>query len=183
MRKRLIRSSISTAAMIAALCGGSVAQAQETPADGTVLPLPSPPFKGTIEKIFEGATQDYPQPVTPPEGAPNVVVILLDDLGFGQPGTFGGPVPTPTMDALAEEGLRYTRFHTTAICSPTRAALLTGRNHHEVGFGTISELSTGYPGYNSLWPRETASIAAILTANGYSTAAFGKWHNTPDWET
>ena len=157
--------------------------AQEAPRDGSVLPLPPEPFKGVIAETFEGSTQDYPQPVTPPEGAPNVVVVLIDDLGFGQPGTFGGPVPTPAMDALAADGLRYTRFHTTAICSPTRAALLTGRNHHQSGFGTITELSTGYPGYNSIWPRSSATIAEILKDHGYSTAAFGKWHNTPDWET
>ncbi|RGP54431.1 arylsulfatase [Pseudomonas abyssi] len=152
-------------------------------ADGSVLPLPAEPFSGVIGETFEDSKQDYPQPVKPPEGAPNVVLILLDDLGFGQPGTFGGPIPTPSMDELASQGLRYTRFHTTGICSPTRAALLTGRNHHQVSFGTITELSTGYPGYNSLWPRETASVAEILKQHGYSTAAFGKWHNTPDWET
>lgn len=161
----------------------TLAAAQEAPRDGSVLPLPPAPFDGVITETFEGSTQDYPQPVAPPEGAPNVLVVLIDDLGFGQPGTFGGPVPTPAMDALAAEGLRYTRFHTTAICSPTRAALLTGRNHHQSGFGTITELSTGYPGYNSIWPRSTATVAEILKDHGYSTAAFGKWHNTPDWET
>ncbi|MGJ8584661.1 MAG: arylsulfatase [Marinosulfonomonas sp.] len=124
-----------------------------------------------------------PQPISAPEGAPNIVLILIDDLGFGQPGTFGGPVPTPEMDALAQDGLRFTRMHTTAVCSPTRAALLTGRNHHQVGFGSLAELASGYPGYNSIWPQETASIAEILKANGYSTSAFGKWHNTPSWET
>ena len=147
------------------------------------LPISDPAFKGTIGKTFEDSKEDFPQPVQAPKGAPNVVVILIDDLGFGQPGTFGGPVPTPNLDKLASEGLRYNRFHTTAICSPTRAALLTGRNHHQVANGTITELSTGYPGYNSVWPRSTASIARILKENGYSTAAFGKWHNTPDWET
>jgi len=157
--------------------------AQAAARDGSVLPLAPEPFKGTINKTFEGSVQDYPQLVKPPKGAPNIVVILIDDLGFGQPSTFGGPVPTPMLDSLAAEGLRYNRFHTTAICSPTRAALLTGRNHHQVGFGTITELSTGYPGYNSIWPRNTASIAEILKDNGYSTAAWGKWHNTPDWET
>jgi arylsulfatase len=115
-------------------------------ADRTKLPLPDAQFNGKIEKTFEGSKQDYPQPTRPPEGAPNVVIIMLDDLGFGHPGTFGGPVPTPALDKLAKEGVRYNRFHTTAICSPTRAALLTGRNHHQVGFGTITELSTGYPG-------------------------------------
>ncbi|QDT65983.1 arylsulfatase [Calycomorphotria hydatis] len=147
------------------------------------LPIPLSPFEGKIEKTFEGSKQDYPQPVSPPEGAPNIVLILIDDLGFGHPSTFGGPIPTPALDRLASEGIKYNRFHTTAICSPTRVALLTGRNHHQCGFGTITELSTGYPGYHSIWPRNCASIAEILKDNGYSTAAWGKWHNTPDWET
>lgn len=147
------------------------------------LPIPDPAFGGKIGKTFEDSKPDFPQPVKAPKGAPNVVLILLDDLGFGQPGTFGGPVPTPALDSLADTGLRFNRFHTTAICSPTRAALLTGRNHHQVGMGTITELATGYPGYNSVWPKSTASVARILRDNGYSTAAFGKWHNTPDWET
>jgi len=162
---------------------GAVLHAAEERLDRTALPLKSPEFKGKISETFEDSKQDYPKPVKPPKGAPNVVVILIDDLGFGHPGTFGGPIPTPALDRLAREGLRYNRFHTTAICSPTRAALLTGRNHHQVATGTITELSTGYPGYHSIWPKETASIAEILKDNGYSTAAFGKWHNTPDWET
>ena len=149
----------------------------------TTLPIPEPAFKGVLKETFEGSKEDYPQPVQAPKGAPNVVVVLLDDLGFGQAGTFGGPVPTPEMDRLADEGVIFNRFHTTGISSPTRAALLTGRNHHQVGMGTITELSTGYPGYNSMWPKSTASVAEILKDNGYSTAAFGKWHNTPDWET
>ncbi|MCB1352657.1 MAG: sulfatase-like hydrolase/transferase [Rhodobacteraceae bacterium] len=170
-------------AVLLLVTSASAASAQDAPRDGSVLPLPPAPFEGVITESYEGSTQDYPQPVAPPGGAPNVMVILIDDLGFGQPGTFGGPVPTPAMDALAEDGLRFTRFHTTAICSPTRAALLTGRNHHQSGFGTITELSTGYPGYDSIWPRSTATIAEILKDHGYATAAFGKWHNTPDWET
>ncbi|MEG1031836.1 MAG: sulfatase-like hydrolase/transferase, partial [Acinetobacter sp.] len=121
--------------------------------------------------------------VQAPKDAPNVVLIMLDDVGFGQAGTFGGSVPTPEMDLLADDGLLYNRFHTTGMSTPTRAALLTGRNSHQSGMGTITELSTGYPGYDSLWPRETASVARILKDNGYSTAAFGKWHNTPEWET
>ena len=151
--------------------------------DRTNLPVPDPEFRGKIGETFKDSKPDFPQPVKAPHGAPNVVLILLDDLGFGQPGTFGGPVPTPKLDELAAAGLRYNRFHTTAICSPTRAALLTGRNHHQVATGTITELATGYPGYNSIWPKSTASVARILRDNGYSTAAFGKWHNTPDWET
>ncbi|MCY1390386.1 Arylsulfatase [compost metagenome] len=155
-----------------------------TPAqDRSALPIPDPAFKGKIGKTFADSTADFPQPVKAPAGAPNVVLILIDDLGFGQPGTFGGPVPTPNMDKLAADGLRYNRFHTTGICSPTRAALLTGQNHHQVANGTITELSSGFPGYNSVWPKSTSSVARILRDNGYSTAAFGKWHNTPDWET
>jgi arylsulfatase len=157
------------------------ATAQER--DRTKLPIPDAPFQGEISKTFEDSKQDYPQPVKPPQGAPNVVIIMLDDLGFGHPATFGGPIATPALDRLASSGLKYNRFHTTAICSPTRAALLTGRNHHQCGFGTITELSTGYPGYHSVWPRSCASIAEVLKENGYSTAAWGKWHNTPDWET
>jgi arylsulfatase A-like enzyme len=151
--------------------------------DRSALPIPDPAFQGKIGITYKDSREDFPQPIQAPKGAPNVVLILLDDLGFGQPGTFGGPVPTPNLDRLANEGLRYNRFHTTAICSPTRAALLTGRNHHQVATGTITELSTGYPGYNSVWPRSTSSIAKVLKGNGYATAAFGKWHNTPDWET
>jgi arylsulfatase A-like enzyme len=147
------------------------------------LPKPAAPFKGKIGRTFESSAQDFPQPTRAPKGAPNVVVILLDDVGFGHPGTFGGPIPTPNLDKLANEGLRYNRFHTTAICSPTRAAVLTGLNHHQVGFGTIAELSTGYPGYDSVWPLEAVTVAEVLKQNGYSTAAWGKWHNTPDWET
>lgn len=151
--------------------------------DRSRLPLPDAAFKGKINKTFEGSEQDYPQPVAPPQGAPNVLLILIDDLGFGHPATFGGPIPTPALDRLAASGIKFNRFHTTAICSPTRAALLTGRNHHQSGFGTITELSTGYPGYHSIWPRSCATIAEVLKDNGYSTAAWGKWHNTPDWET
>lgn len=152
-------------------------------AEGTRLPKPEPAFKGKIGETYKDSIQDFPQPLKAPEGAPNVVVILLDDVGFGQPSTFGGPVPTPQLDKLASQGLKYTRFHTTGICSPTRVALLTGRNHHQCGFGTITELSTGFPGYSGVWPREAASMARVLRENGYSTGVWGKWHNTPDWET
>jgi arylsulfatase A-like enzyme len=189
--RELLAPALASAILTALLTGGlaiaapqtALAQTQDTERSGINLPIPDPAFKGKIGKTFEDSTPDFPQPVTAPKGAPNIVVILIDDLGFGQPGTFGGPVPTPALDKLASEGLRYNRFHTTAICSPTRAALLTGRNHHQVATGTITELATGYPGYNSVWPRSTASIARVLSENGYNTAAFGKWHNTPDWET
>jgi hypothetical protein len=135
----------------------------------SVLPKPAPPFRGKIGETFKDSKQDFPQPLKAPAGAPNVVVILLDDVGFGQPSTFGGPIPTPQLDKLASQGLKYTRFHTTAICSPTRIALLTGRNHHQVATGTITELSTGFAGYNGVWPREAASVARVLQENGYST--------------
>lgn len=172
----------TTAMMLIMALATPLLHAQDWP-DRTTLPIPSPKFKGKIGKTFEDSKQDYPQPVAPPKGAPNVLVILIDDVGFGQPGSFGGPVPTPELDKLMNEGIAYNRFHTTAICSPTRAALLTGRNHHQSGFGTITELSTGFPGYHSVWTDDCASLAKVLTGNGYSSAAFGKWHNTPDWET
>jgi arylsulfatase A-like enzyme len=146
------------------------------------LPIPDPPFKGEIGKSVEDSKPDYPQPIAAPTGAPNVLLILLDDVGFGMTSTFGGPVPTPHLDKLAKEGLSYTRFHTTALCSPTRAALLTGRNHHSVGTGVIIEMGTGYPGYTGKLPKTTATVAGILRDNGYSTAMFGKAHNTPEPE-
>ncbi len=115
-------------------------------------------------------------------GAPNVLLILLDDAGYGTNSAFGGVIPTPTLDALAAGGLRYTNLHSTALCSPTRAALLTGRNHHSVGFGVVSEQATGYPGYNSLLPDDKATIARILTDNGYTAGWWGKNHNTPAFQ-
>ena len=117
--------------------------------------------------------------VVPPKGAPNVLLIITDDAGFGVPSTFGGVIPTPTMDRIANEGLRYNRVFSTALCSPTRAALITGRNHHSAGFGVISEQSTGFPGYNSIIAKDKATIGRILLDNGYSTSWFGKDHNTP----
>ncbi|MFV0445113.1 MAG: arylsulfatase [Planctomycetaceae bacterium] len=158
-------------------------KAERAPPPGTQLPLPDPEFRGVIGKTFESSKPDYPQGVKPPKGAPNVVLILLDDVGFGQAGTFGGPIPTPNIDKLAAQGLKYNQFHTVGVCSPTRASLLTGRNHHTVGFGTITELSTGFPGYHSILPKNAATVARILRDNGYSTSMFGKNHNTPDWET
>lgn len=125
----------------------------------------------------------YPSDATPPENAPNVLLILTDDVGFSATSTFGGAIPTPTFDALARQGLRYNQFHTTAMCSPTRAALLTGRNHHAVGTGAIADLSTDEPGYTSVIPKSAASIARVLKEFGYDTAFLGKNHNTPEWET
>ena len=148
--------------------------------DGTQLPKPDPEFKGKIGQTYKDSTPSYPQPLTAPPGAPNVLLILLDDVGFGMCSTFGGPVPTPHLDKLAKDGLIYNRFHTTALCSPTRAALLTGRNHHSCGTGVIIEMGTGYPGYTGIIPQSTAVVAETLRDNGYATAMFGKAHNTPE---
>ena len=152
----------------------------ETEWDRTVLPRPAQPFEGISNRTLEGSKGSFTQPVKAPPDAPNILLVLIDDAGFGNPSTFGGPVATPTFDKLAAEGLRYNRFHVTALCSPTRAALLSGRNHHAVGFGSISELIGAWPGYSTNWPTSAASIAQILQLNGYNTAAIGKWHLTPD---
>jgi arylsulfatase A-like enzyme len=155
---------------------------QETTLLSDILPLPEPRFRGRIGNTYADSEADIISVPTAPAGAPNVLAILLDDVGFGQASTFGGPANTPTLQRLADEGLRYNRFHTTALCSPSRAAFLSGRNHHSVHTGVITEMATGFPGYDGQWPREAACVAEILQGNGYSTAAFGKWHNTPDFE-
>ena len=150
-----------------------------TTIDGRQLPAPDPKFGGVIK---ENAAQSKPwwaPRVVPPKGAPNVLLIMTDDVGFGAPSTFGGVIPTPALDRIAKAGLRYTQFHSTSLCSPTRAALITGRNHHSTGFGVISEQSTGFPGYNSIIPKDIATIGEILKENGYATSWFGKDHNTP----
>lgn len=151
--------------------------------DRTTLPIPLAPFEGTIGETYKDSESDWQEPVSAPEGAPNVIVILLDDVGFGQTSTFGGLIPTPKLDQLAAQGLRYNQFHTTAICGPSRAALLTGRNHHSSGNGFLMEWATGFPSYSTMLPRETATIGEILKGNGYTTWWYGKNHNTPDWET
>jgi arylsulfatase len=156
---------------------GATAEAQQ------VLPVPPPPFRGEIGLSAKDSRPDFPKPVQAPRGAPNVLVVLLDDVGFGATSTFGGPVATPTLDRLARDGLRYNQFHTTAVCSPTRAALLTGRNHHTAHSGVVTEGATGYPGYDSLIGKDTATVAEVLRQNGWSTAWFGKNHNVPDWQT
>lgn len=158
------------------ILGAGRALAQE------VLPKPEPPFKGTIGKTYKESKPDFPKPLQAPAGAPNVLVVLLDDVGFGHASTLGGAVATPTLDRLAKNGLLYNRMHTTALCSPTRAALLTGRNHHGVGTGVIIELGTGFPGYTGIVPNTAVGLPEILRQNGYTTSAFGKWHNTPDNE-
>ncbi|MCB1354660.1 MAG: arylsulfatase [Rhodobacteraceae bacterium] len=150
--------------------------------DGAQLPPPPLPFGGKIERDALHSTPWWSPRVVPPKDAPNVLLIITDDAGFAVPSTFGGVIPTETMDALAQEGLSYTNIHSTALCSPTRAALITGRNHHSAGFGVISEQSTGYPGYNSIISEDKATIGRILLDNGYNTAWFGKDHNTPAFQ-
>jgi arylsulfatase A-like enzyme len=150
-----------------------------------VLPIPDEPHTGLVTYDAKDPDTSFPpiEPLRPPAGAPNVLVILLDDVGFGASSAFGGPCATPTAERLAENGLKYNRFHTTALCSPTRQALLTGRNHHSVGMGGITEIATSAPGYNSIRPNTAAPLAETLKLNGYSTAQFGKCHEVPVWET
>ena len=136
-------------------------------------------FKGEIGQTFKDSKSWWPDPPKPPEGAPNVVYIVIDDTGYGQLGCYGSPIETPNLDQLAKNGLSYTDFHTTAICSPTRACLLTGRNHHSVGYGFLSEFSSGYPGYNATIPKSAAMLPALLKDHGYSTYCVGKWHLSP----
>ncbi len=152
--------------------------------DRTHLPIPAYQKVGKIDRTVAGSDPiEWPKEVTAPEGAPNILLIMTDDVGFGATEVFGGPVPTPTYARLAENGLRYNRFHTTALCSPTRAALLTGRNHHVASTGIIMEFSTPFPGYHSIMSKSVGSVAEILTGNGYGSAWFGKNHNVPDWLT
>lgn len=152
-----------------------------TTIDGKQLPAPPQPFGGTIKDVAQQSKPYWPARVVPPKGAPNVLLIITDDAGFGVSSTFGGVIPTPALDRIAAHGLRYTNFHSTALCSPTRAALITGRNHHSVGFGVISEQATGFPGYNSIISPSKATVARILRDNGYRTSWFGKNHNVPSF--
>jgi Arylsulfatase A and related enzymes len=152
-----------------------------TTIDGKQIPPPPLPFGGVIKESATDSKPWWPPTVVPPKGAPNVLLIMTDDQGYGVSGTFGGVIPTPAMDRIAKAGLRYTQFHSTALCSPTRAALITGRNHHSVGFGVIGEMSTGFPGYDSVIGPESATIGEILKENGYATSWFGKNHNTPTY--
>ena len=150
-----------------------------------ILPIPDRPYHGLITYDARDTDTSFPaiDPLRPPAGAPNVLVVLLDDVGFGASSAFGGPCATPTAERLAAGGLKYNRFHTTALCSPTRAALLTGRNHHAIGFGGITEIATSAPGYNSVRPNTAAPLAETLKLNGYATAQFGKCHEVPVWQT
>ncbi len=150
-----------------------------------ILPIPDRPYQGLITYDAKDPDAKFPpiEPLRPPAGAPNVLIVLLDDVGFGASSAFGGPCNTPTAERLATDGLTYNRFHTTALCAPSRAALLTGRNHHAVGMGGVTEIATAAPGYNSIRPNTAAPLAEILKLNGYSTAQFGKCHEVPVWQT
>jgi arylsulfatase A-like enzyme len=154
-----------------------------TTIDGKQLPPPEPNFGGVIKEKASESTAWWAPGVVPPKGAPNVLLIMTDDAGFGAPGTFGGVVPTPALDRIAAQGLRYTNFHSTALCSPTRAAIITGRNHHSVGTGVVGELATGFPGYDTIIPIDKGTIGTILKENGYATSWFGKDHNTPSFQS
>ena len=150
---------------------------------GKHLPPPDPEFGGVIKEKATESKAWWPPRVVPPKGAPNVLVIMTDDCGFGAPSTFGGVVSTPALDRIAKNGLRYTQFHSCALCSPTRAALITGRNHHVAGYGVVGEAATGFPGYDSVIRKDCGTIGEILKQNGYATSWFGKDHNTPFYQS
>ena len=153
-----------------------------TTISGKQLPPPDPAFGGVIEEKASDSKAWWPPRVVPPKGAPNVLLIMMDDVGFGAHSTFGGVVPTPALDRIANNGLRYTQFHSTSLCSPTRAALITGRNHHTEGFGVVGEAATGFPGYDSVIGKDAGTIGTTLKENGYATSWFGKDHNTPFYQ-
>src|SRR5262249_54560960 len=150
--------------------------------EGKQVPQAAPKFGGVIKEDATQSTPWWPPRVVPPKGAPNILLIMTDDAGYGVSSTFGGVIPTPALDRIARNGLRYTQMHSTALCSPTRAALIDGRNHHSAGFGVVSELSTGYPGYDSIITKDKATIGTILRDHGYATSWFGKDHNTPAFQ-
>jgi arylsulfatase len=196
MRRPLVRVRGESISLVILLLVTAVASAsaQQTPGapgspdatttiDGRYLPPPPPSFQGVINLNAAQSKPAWPARVVPPKGAPNILLILTDDVGFGAPSTFGGVIPTPALDRIAANGLRYANFHSTALCSPTRAALITGRNHHSVGFGVISEVATGFPGYNSVIGKDSTTIGRTLLDNGYRTSWFGKNHNTPVYQT
>ena len=188
----LSRGLLAGAALLLLSCVAALAQQitgvpgspeATTTITGKQLPQPAPKFGGVIKERASESKAWWPPRVVPPKGAPNVLLIMTDDQGFGAPSTFGGVIPTPAMDRIANAGLRYTNFHSTALCSPTRAALITGRNHHSVGYGVVGEVSTGFPGYDSIIPIEKGTIGTTLKANGYATSWFGKDHNTPSYQS
>ena len=177
-RWRLVAATILAIGMMAS--AADFASAQEL--DRTNLPIQPRPTKAITELDARNVTSPQPFELNAPKGAPNVVIVLIDDIGFGATSTFGGAIQTPTFDRLAGNGLRFNHFHTTALCSPTRASLLSGRNHHAVNVGSVMEVATGNPGNQGRRPDDAKYVAETLRQNGYSTAAFGKWHETAPWE-
>ena len=190
LARHIIFKTIFTCVLVAAATSLRAQQINGTPGspdatvviDGKQLPPPPLPFGGVIKESATDSKPYWPPRIVSPKGAPNILLIMTDDQGYGISGTFGGVIPTPALDRVAKAGLRYTQFHSTALCSPTRAALITGRNHHSVGYGVIGELSTGYPGYDSVIGPDNATIGEILKENGYATSWFGKNHNTPSFQ-
>jgi len=178
----LLGASYLPAALAQTINGTLGTPSATTTIQGNQIPAVPPKFGGVIQETAKDSKPWWPPTVVPPKGAPNVLLIMTDDQGYGVSGTFGGVIPTPALDRIAKAGLRYTQFCSTALCSPTRAALITGRNHHSSGFGVITELSTGFPGYDSVIGPDNATIGAILKGNGYATSWFGKNHNTPAYQ-
>ncbi len=184
---KLLASVVAVASCLGAASAQQVtgtlgSSSATTTLDGKQLPRPDPSFGGVVQEKASESKPWWAPRVVPPKGAPNVLLIMTDDAGFGAPGTFGGVVPTPALDRIAQSGMRYTNLHSTSLCSPTRAALITGRNHHVAGFGVVGEIATGFPGYNSVIRQENSTIGAILKNNGYATSWFGKNHNTPFYQ-
>jgi arylsulfatase A-like enzyme len=177
MKKTL--NSIISLAMMAIMFSCNTGTDKSVDKDGNAIPYPNSEWKGVQGKTLADSKPDFIGQPKAPEGAPNVLIVMLDDAGYSNASSFGGVMKTPTFDRIGDEGLRYTHMSVAAVCSPTRGSLLTGYNIHQIGTGIISEFATGYPGYNSQIDYSTPSIAKILTENGYATAAFGKWHNTP----
>src|SRR5712664_1322796 len=175
----LLGTSCLPAAMAQTINGTLGSPSATTTIQGDQIPAPPPKFGGVIKENSKDSKAWWPPTIVPPKGAPNILLIMTDDQGYGVSGTFGGVIPTPALDRIAKSGLRYTEFNSTALCSPTRAALITGRNHHSTGFGVISELSTGFPRYDSIIGADNATVGRILKDNGYATSWFGKNHNTP----
>ena len=189
MKTTILASSAATFLVMACVSAGAQQTTgvpgspdATTTIDGRYLPPPPQPFQGEINLNAAQSKPAWPARVVPPKGAPNILLIMTDDVGFAAPSTFGGVIPTPSLDRIAANGLRYTNFHSTALCSPTRAALITGRNHHSVGFGVVSEAASGYPGYDSVISKDSSTIGRILLENGYRTSWFGKDHNTPTYQ-
>jgi arylsulfatase A-like enzyme len=178
----LLGTSHLPAVMAQQVTGTPGSPSATTTIQGNQIPVPEPKFGGVIKENAKDSKPWWPPTIVPPKSAPNVLLIMTDDQGYGVSGTFGGVIPTPALDRVAKAGLRYTEFNSTALCSPTRAALITGRNHHSAGFGVITELSTGFPGYDSVIGPDNATIGTILKGNGYATSWFGKNHNTPAYQ-